>query len=176
MRFSLRFSVGHAVAMVWVLLSCVGCDQATKRVAADVLKGTETLSFLGDSFRLTYAENRGAFLGLGGTWPEPVRWLIFTGAAVAVVAASLGWIVSQLRRQQHNSLAVWAMVLIAAGGMGNLVDRILRDGRVIDFMNFGVGPVRTGIFNVADVQIMLGLALLLLGRRESEAAVRVPHA
>lgn len=176
MRFSLRFSVGHAVAMAWVLVSCVGCDQASKRVAADVLKGTETLSFLGDSFRLTYAENRGAFLGLGGGWPEPVRWLVFTGAALAVVAASLGWIVSQLRRQQHKSLAVWGMVLIAAGGMGNLVDRIWRDGRVIDFMNFGVGPVRTGIFNVADVQIMLGLALLLLGRREHEAAVRVPGA
>ena len=76
--------------------------------------------------------------------------------------------VAQLRRPQHDTLAVWAMVLIAAGGMGNLVDRVLRDGRVIDFMNLGLGPVRTGIFNVADVQIMVGLGLLLLGRRRVE--------
>jgi signal peptidase II len=171
MSFSRRtFSVGPVVAMAWVALFCVGCDQATKRVAADVLKGTETLSFLGDVFRLTYAENRGAFLGLGGGWPEPVRWLVFTGAALAVVLASLVWVVAQLRRQQHNSLAVWAMVLIASGGMGNLVDRVLREGRVIDFMNFGFGPLRTGIFNVADVQIMLGLGLLLIGRKTPEAA------
>jgi signal peptidase II len=62
------------------------------------------------------------------------------------------------------------MVLVAAGGAGNLVDRIVRDGRVIDFMNLGLGPVRTGIFNMADVQIMAGLALLLLGRRELAAS------
>jgi signal peptidase II len=37
-------------------------------------------------------------------------------------------------------------------------------------MNLGLGPVRTGIFNVADVQIMIGLALLLLGRRELDPA------
>lgn len=164
-----RFSLGPTVAMVWVGLSCVGCDQASKRVAAEVLKDSETLSFMGDVFRLTYAENRGAFLGLGGSWPEPVRWLVFTGAALAVVAASLGWVVAQLRQRQYDSLAVWAMVLIAAGGMGNLVDRIVRDGRVIDFMNLGLGPVRTGIFNVADVQIMLGLGLLLFARRHADA-------
>ena len=95
-----------------------------------------------------------------------MRWLVFTGAALAVVAASVWWVVAQLRRPERNLIAVWAMVLIAAGGMGNLVDRILRDGRVIDFMNLGLGPVRTGIFNIADVQIMVGLGLLLLGRRE----------
>ena len=159
--------------MAGLALFCVGCDQASKRVAADLLKGTGTQSFFGDVFRLTYAENRGAFLGLGGGWPEPVRWLAFTGAALVVVAASLAWVVSQTRQHRHHQLAVWAMVLVAAGGAGNLVDRIIRDGRVIDFMNLGLGSVRTGIFNVADVQIMAGLALLLLGRRELSAS-RVP--
>lgn len=166
---------GSKVVLLGMAVFCVGCDQASKRIAAETLKGSETLSFLGDIFRLTYAENSGAFLGLGGTWPEPVRWAIFTGAALAVVAASAGWVVAQLRRPNHDTLAVWAMVLIAAGGMGNLVDRVLRDGRVIDFMNLGLGPVRTGIFNVADVQIMVGLALLLIGRRQaSEPAPAVP--
>jgi signal peptidase II len=155
--------------MAAVALLCVGCDQASKRVAADVLKGAETLSFMGDVLRLTYAENRGAFLGLGGGWPEPVRWLAFTGAALLVVAASIGWIVARARQRAHHNLAVWAMVLVAAGGAGNLVDRIVRDGRVIDFMNLGLGPVRTGIFNVADVQIMVGLGLLLFARRELSA-------
>jgi signal peptidase II len=159
--------------MLGVALLCVGCDQASKRVAAEVLKGSNTLSFLGDSVRLTYAENRGAFLGLGGAWPEPVRWLAFTGAALVVVAASLVWVVAQARQKRQHQLAVWAMVLVAAGGAGNLVDRIVRDGRVIDFMNLGLGPVRTGIFNMADVQIMAGLGLLLLARREL-AASRAP--
>jgi signal peptidase II len=169
--FSVRTrSVGPLLAMLGFALLCVGCDQASKRAAVEILKGTETLSYWGDVFRLTYAENSGAFLGLGGTWPAPVRWLVFTGAALLVVAFSAAWVVAQLRQQPRGSLAIWAMVLIAAGGMGNLVDRIAREGRVVDFMNFGVGSVRTGIFNVADVQIMVGLGLLLLGRRR-EAAV-----
>jgi signal peptidase II len=168
-----RTSLGSRLAMLALAVSCVGCDQASKRVAAEVLKGAETLSFWGGTFRLTYAENRGAFLGLGGGWPEPVRWLAFTGAALVVVAASLAWVVSQAR-QQRQTLAVWAMVLVAAGGAGNLVDRIARDGHVIDFMNFGLGSVRTGIFNVADVQIMVGLGLLLIGRRELRDASQAP--
>ena len=158
--------MGSRLAMVAVALFCVGCDQASKRVAAEVLKGEETRSFLGDMFRLTYAENSGAFLGLGGGWPEPLRWLAFTGAALLVVAAGLVWVVSQTRQPQRQVLAVWAMVLVSAGGAGNLVDRLARDGRVIDFMNLGLGSVRTGIFNVADVQIMVGLGLLLVARRQ----------
>jgi signal peptidase II len=168
-----RSSMGSRLAMVAVALFCVGCDQASKRVAAEVLKGTETLSFLGDVFRLTYAENRGAFLGLGGGWPEPLRWLAFTGAAILVVGGSLAWVVLQTRQPNRQMLAVWAMVLVSAGGAGNLVDRVVREGRVIDFMNLGLGSLRTGIFNVADVQIMVGLGLLLLARREL-APARVP--
>jgi signal peptidase II len=56
---------------------------------------------------------------------------------------------------------VFGAVLLAAGGIGNLIDRILRDGAVIDFMNLGIGPVRTGIFNVADVQIMAAVAIFV---------------
>jgi signal peptidase II len=164
---------GYRLALLGLAVFCIGCDQASKRVAAEVLKGSETLSYWGGMFRLTYAENSGAFLGMGGGWPEPLRWLAFTGAALVVVAASMAWIVAQAR-QHRQTLAVWAMVLVAAGGAGNLVDRIVRDGRVIDFMNFGLGSVRTGIFNVADVQIMVGLGLLLLGRRELQDTSQAP--
>jgi signal peptidase II len=158
--------------MVWVAVFCVGCDQASKRVASRVLKGADSQSFLGDTFRLTYAENQGAFLGLGGGWPDPVRWLVFTAAALGLVVVSVAWVVARLRRREHASLATWAMLLIAAGGVGNLVDRIWREGRVIDFMNLGLGSLRTGIFNVADVQIMAGLGLLLLARRDLDSTPR----
>lgn len=167
---ALRSSSSSRVLMLGVALFCVGCDQASKRVAAEVLKGSETLSFMGDMVRLTYAENRGAFLGLGGAWPEPVRWLAFTGAALLVVVASMVWVITQARQPRHHHLAVWAMVLVAAGGAGNLVDRVVRDGRVIDFMNLGLGSLRTGIFNMADVQIMAGLGLLLFARRDLSAS------
>jgi signal peptidase II len=61
-----------------------------------------------------------------------------------------------------------ATSLLVAGGLGNLVDRITRQGAVTDFLNIGVGQVRTGVFNVADLAIVLGVALLILSSRLGE--------
>lgn len=47
-----------------------------------------------------------------------------------------------------------------SGGTGNLWDLVIHDGRVIDFMNVGIGSLRTGIFNVADFRITNGVVLL----------------
>ncbi|MGC4095906.1 MAG: signal peptidase II [Nitrospira sp.] len=55
-----------------------------------------------------------------------------------------------------------AWILILSGGAGNLLDRVLHDGHVIDFMNLGIGSLRTGIFNVADVYITTGVLLLII--------------
>jgi signal peptidase II len=159
--------------MAGVLLSCVGCDQVSKFVAQSTLKSAGVISFWGDLVRLTYTENTGAFLGFGSAWPEPWRWLAFTLVATLVVIASLWWLVGRLFAPERRfSFAEAAMLLIAAGGIGNLVDRVLRDGRVIDFMNLGVGSLRTGIFNVADVQIMAGLFLLMFSPPANEQRSR----
>ena len=96
-----------------------------------------------------------------------MRWVIFTLLAVLIVVASLLWAIGYLRQQSRASIHVWAMLLIGAGGVGNLIDRVAREGRVIDFMNMGIGSLRTGIFNVADVQIMVGMGLLLLFWRDT---------
>lgn len=68
--------------------------------------------------------------------------------------------------------ALFGVALFVAGGASNLVDRITY-GMVIDFMNDGIGSVRTGIFNVADMAIMLGAVILVLeGRRFGGHALR----
>ena len=54
------------------------------------------------------------------------------------------------------------MALVVGGGLGNLVDRVMREGAVVDFLNVGIGPVRTGIFNMADVFIVAGVSFLVL--------------
>jgi signal peptidase II len=46
--------------------------------------------------------------------------------------------------------------------LGNLIDRLLNGGQVVDFVNVGVGDLRTGIFNLADVAIMIGAGVLLV--------------
>jgi signal peptidase II len=61
--------------------------------------------------------------------------------------------------------------LVIAGGLGNLLDRLTHGGRVVDFMQLRAGPLRTGVFNVADVALMAGIGLVLLAmlRGDKEA-------
>lgn len=161
-----------------VLTGCVGCDQVSKLAAIEWLNGAPSSSYLADTVRLVYAENRGAFLGLGADWPEAVHWVVFGLLSAMMVGGTLVYSVRGLRDVQswREAVPLAGVVLIAAGGIGNLVDRALRDGAVVDFMNLGIGPLRTGIFNVADVQIMVGLGLIALWPRERSPSARPPTA
>ncbi|MCC6455951.1 MAG: signal peptidase II [Caldilineaceae bacterium] len=143
-----------------VLFSTIGCDQATKSMAQTHLAPSEPLSFLNGIVRLQYAENSGAFLSLGAGLPGTAQHWVFT-VTVAVVLS--GILLFALRESLNAPATVLvALALFLGGGLGNLIDRLTNDGRVIDFMHIGIGNLRTGIFNVADMALMTGVALLLL--------------
>jgi len=71
-------------------------------------------------------------------------------------------------RYRWRPRAALGLTLVAAGGVSNLIDRLLR-GSVTDFMNLGVGALRTGIFNVADVAIVVGALLVVSAGERSRA-------
>jgi signal peptidase II len=144
-----------------ILSVSVGCDQLSKNVVQHRLIGVGRRSFLDDVFRLEYAENSGAFLSLGSALPAPIRDTILTwGVAVVVLVVFL----AAIAKPGLGLGQVIGYSLVAGGGLSNLWDRIARDGYVIDFMNLGIGPVRTGIFNVADVAIVAGVLVLVFPR------------
>jgi signal peptidase II len=145
-----------------VLAASVGCDRITKNLAETHLKGTPTKSFLSDTVRLQYVENQGAFMSLGSSWPPRVRFWVFTlGTGVALVALGATILVGPT----PSRLWLLGWTLFLSGGIGNLWDRILRAGQVVDFLNLGLGPVRTAVFNGADLAIVAGACLLLAGAR-----------
>lgn len=144
-----------------LLLGCVGCDQTTKVVARAHLSDGPTIGFLHDTVRLTYAENPGAFLGLGASLSKPVRTLLLQ---IGVSLLTLGLVLSAVFWPRLTKAQVIALTLIGASGLGNLIDRILYDGSVTDFLNLGIGSLRTGIFNVADISGVVGVAILLVHR------------
>lgn len=136
----------------------VGCDQATKVLARQHLDGSAGYSFLGNTIRLTYTENTGAFLGMGSSLPPGIRMAIFVVFVALLLTGLLIWL---LRTSPISNPAVVATSLFIGGGVGNLIDRIRFEGGVTDFMNLGIGGVRTGVFNAADVFIVAGFAVFL---------------
>jgi signal peptidase II len=115
--------------------------------------------FLEYLFRLQYVENRGAFLSLGANTSDHLKYWIFVVGVGITLAGMLVYLLAAKRLAGVQSLA---LCTVLAGGVGNLIDRIFNEGRVIDFMNVGIGPLRTGIFNVADVAIAVGGLWLLI--------------
>lgn len=145
-----------------VTLGTVGCDQGTKQMAVSHLRGAPSVAYLGGLFELRYAENAGGFLSFGASIPDGLRFALFTVGVAFFLLAML--VVAVMSRK----LAVWdtlALLALAAGGASNWIDRVMNDGRVVDFMVLQAGPLRTGVFNVADVVIMAAIPMWLFSAR-----------
>lgn len=143
-----------------ILLSCVGCDQATKSLAKTYLSESETIVLLGDTVRLQLAKNFGAFLSLGAAIGEASRGTFMSVVVSLVLGALLAYLFIS---KPENPVVGIAVALIVGGGVSNLIDRLRYGGYVVDFLNVGIGPLRTGIFNVADLAIMVGVFLWAFG-------------
>ena len=159
---------GRWLFVVALLLLTLACDQTSKRLAAELLEGLGPHPYMGGSVVFLYAENSGAFLGLGARLSEATRFWLFT---VGVSGLLVLFLFKLHHAGSKTELIGWS--LIVGGGLGNLTDRLLHNGRVIDFLRVGVGDVRTGVFNLADAAIVVGLAALvvaaLMPRPSSEA-------
>ncbi len=141
---------------VAAIVTTIGCDRVTKRIAVETLAGGPERSFLADTVRLVYAENTGGFLSLGADLPPRVRTGVFT---IATGVMLLAFVTAGIQ-SRWDLWSVLGLTLLAAGGASNWADRVVH-GCVVDFLNVGIGPLRTGIFNVADVAIMAGVVMLL---------------
>ena len=152
-----------------ILLVSIGCDQATKSIAQQSLKGIPTIRYFYDTIRLQYAENTGGFLSLGSQLPEAIKlWLMRIIPSIGLIFILVFTVISDRLTRIDTIL----LALLIGGGLSNMIDRIFNNGYVVDFLNIGIGPVRTGIFNLADVLIMIGgigLVLLNLIKRPKSA-------
>jgi len=155
------------LALVATIVTTVGCDRVTKHVATGTLAGRPAQSLLADTVRLVYVQNTGAFLSLGADLPLAARTALFT---VATGLLLLGTVIFGIRLR-WTGWPAFGLTLFVAGAVSNWVDRVLY-GSVIDFINVGVGPLRTGVFNVADMAIMAGVGIVLVSElRRSRRSV-----
>lgn len=153
-----------------LLMGCVVVlDQLAKYIAFQMLEGKGVISLFNDCLRFLLAENRGGFLSLGASLPENVRSTIFL---VLTSIFLIAFFLYTLFDKNVSKYSLIASSMIIGGGVGNLIDRALRQGAVIDFVNVGIGGLRTGIFNIADMAVLFGCILLFfsLTKKGNEGA------
>ena len=140
-----------------IVLVTIGFDQTAKAFAKAALKFRPPVSFFGGIVQLLYAENPGAFLSLGAGLSETVRFRLFT---LVVGGFLIGLLLYLCFNRSASRVEAIALSMVLGGGISNLIDRMVGPHRVIDFLVIGIGPLRTGIFNVADVAITAGVGVL----------------
>lgn len=131
-------------------------DQATKYIALTKLKPLGSVTFIDGFMDFTFVENRGAAFGiLNGR-----VWLLLVIAAViciVIIAAML-----KMPNTKEYKWLKWSLMLILAGAIGNVADRLFR-GYVVDFFEFTF--IKWPVFNMADIYVVIGtivMAVLVL--------------
>ncbi len=145
-------------AIIFLVLLNIGCDQISKSMVRKNIDARETIELVGKNFILTKVENSGAMLGFGSEL-SPILKIIFLQALPVVVLLALLFRI--LRRSDMDKWLVFAFACVIGGGIGNLIDRIAY-GEVTDFFHIDLGGYfKTGIFNMADVSVTMGVLVIL---------------
>lgn len=156
------------VIIILIVLLNIGCDQISKDVVRKNVSPNEYIQVVQDKFILTNVENAGAMLGFGQNLPPTLKIILLQILPVVVLLVLLFRI---LRKSNLNKWLIVAFAFVIGGGIGNLIDRIAY-GSVTDFFQIKLGFFKTGIFNMADVSVTVGVLLILfLSLRDKKLAI-----
>ncbi len=165
--------MGHRIffsrlCIILIVLLNIGCDQISKGVVRNKVENRDYIQLLDDYFILTNVENTGAMLGFGEGF-SPLLKVLFLQALPSFVLLLL--LLQILRKTNMNRWFIIAFSFVIGGGIGNLFDRIVH-GSVTDFFQIKIGVLRTGIFNMADVSVTMGvLCILIISLRNKNIAI-----
>ena len=143
------FGLGFGLAIATLAL-----DQLSKWWIVNFIMKPPAVVEVGPFFNLVLGYNRGVSFGMLGSDSELGRWLL-SALAILIISALIIW----LLRIEKLRLAA-ALGLIIGGAVGNVIDRIII-GAVVDFLDFHLASFHWPAFNVADMGITCGAALLI---------------
>ena len=131
-------------------LLMVGLDQLTKHLIVENMVYNESHTVINGFLNFTYIPNTGGAFGFFADH----RWLLISLSSI-ILAVCIGLLI---KNSFKSRLVTFALFLIIAGGVGNMIDRIIR-GRVVDFISISFFGY---VFNVADCCVVIGAALILI--------------
>ncbi|MFK7747700.1 MAG: signal peptidase II [Kordia sp.] len=146
------------IFIILLVLLNIGCDQISKNLVRNNVEASQRIELIGENFILTKVENDGAMLGFGSDLTPTLKVIFLQIIPVTVLLVLLFRV---LVKTNMNKWLVFAFACLIGGGIGNLFDRIAH-GEVTDFFYIDLGEyLRTGVFNMADVSVTMGVILIL---------------
>lgn len=136
----------------------ISCDQISKEVVRKKVDSKDYIELIDEYFILTNIENKGAMLGFGENFSPMAKLILLQGLPLIVLLILL---YRTLTKTDLNNWLIVAFAFVIGGGIGNLIDRIYY-GSVTDFFQIRLGILKTGIFNMADVSVTMGVLLILV--------------
>lgn len=152
-------SIVRAIVIFAILAVNIGCDQISKNIVRNRIEDHERIAVVDNYVTLMRVENEGAFLSLGDSLPRVVRFIFLALFPLAILGFGIGYLFT---RKNLSKAMLLGFAFVIGGGIGNLYDRLVY-GSVTDFMHIDFVIFQTGIFNMADVSIMTGMAIVIIG-------------
>ncbi len=148
-------------------LSIIAADQITKALVIKYIpENTIGASFFGDFLWIVHVRNNAVAFSLGENVPVALKYVLFVFLPLIIMAAVAYAVVSKRTDGEFSSFQKWCLAGILGGGLGNLVDRIFRSLRVVDFLSvkfYGLfGLERFPTWNVADSAVVISVGLLII--------------
>ncbi len=153
-----RKRIFKRIGIIALVLLNIACDQLSKDVVRKNIRPHDFIEIVSDHLILTNVENTGAMLGVGANLTPILKLLFLQVLPILVLVVLLFRI---LQKSKRDKWLILALTFVIGGGIGNLFDRIMY-GSVTDFFQLKWGILKTGIFNLADVSVTLGMLMILL--------------
>ncbi len=148
----------RSVLIFTILVINIGCDQISKSLVRQRVDNFQEISLIKDYVTLTKVENAGAFLSLGDSLPDTLRFILLTLLPLIVLGFGVGFL---FLKNNLPKPIILGFTFVMGGGIGNIYDRLVH-GTVTDFLHIDFGIFQTWIFHLADVSILLRVLIVVL--------------
>jgi len=159
------------LAILLIVICNVGCDQISKNIVRKEVGYYENIKVFTDNITLTKVENTGAFLSVGSILPQFLKFALLIILPAIVLSTGLYFILTKARLSR---LTIIGAAFVIGGGIGNLYDRIMF-GSVTDFLHIDFIVFQTGVFNFADVSIMIGMGMIIAAAYAKRRIMAADH-
>ncbi len=148
-------------------VAIVALDQGTKALIVHFIpEGTVAISLFGDWLWICHVRNNAVAFSVGASLPVFVKYVVFILFPILLMVL-VGYSVSAKKLdKEFNTFQRWCLAGILGGGIGNIIDRVFRNLRVVDWistdLNGFMGMDRFPTWNIADGSVVVSIILLAI--------------